>query len=306
MKTIRIGVFATLLGLVIFGLFSSVTMALSIPAKPTDIPIVDQTGTLTDDQKAILAKQISDEREISGNQIAIVIIPSLEGESLEEFSISLARDWGIGTKDNNNGVLMLVVINDKKLRIEIGFGLEGAFTDAQSGRITRNEITPEFTNGNYYEGIHAGLTSIIKAIHGEYTGRVLSGWDKAIDDYLGDIFFYLIIFIFIVISWVGSILGRTKSWWLGGVIGFVLGFMILVASGFGILGIICVITLTILGLLFDKKVSKNYKKRTKSGHKPSWWAGGGFFGGGSSGGGGGGFGGFGGGGFSGGGSSGSW
>jgi uncharacterized protein len=260
---------------------ASQALALDIPAKPLDIPIVDQTNTLSAEQKAQLATQIADERTKSGNQIAIVIVPTLENEALEDYSLQIARTWGIGTGENNNGVLLFIAKDDRKLRIEVGTGLEGALTDVQAGRIIRNDISPRFRQGQYYEGIQVGLTSIIAAIHGEYTASAIA------------------------LSWLGSILGRTKSWWAGGVLGGVSGGVAGLLSGSLLIGLIGIGALGIFGLIFDKIVSANYRAHAGGNVRPSWWAGGGFLGGGGPRGGGG-FGGFGGGGFGGGGSSGSW
>lgn len=302
MKAIRFSLVIAIFSVILSFVFINKVIALDIPTAPTlEMPILDQTNTLTTEQKDILAEQINKERLESSNQIVILIINSLEGESIEDYSINVSRQWGIGTNYNNNGVLLLVALNDRELRIEVGSGLEGALTDAISSRIRRNDITPAFKDGRYYDGISLGLNSIIKAIHGEYTAKSQEKNSDYMFDIVFEIFYYFLVFIVI---WLGSILGRTKSWWLGGVIGFALGFIILVISGFKPYGVFWILVLTPVGLLFDKVVSKNYKKRTKSGHHPNWWAGGGFFGGGSSSGGGGGS--FGGGGFSGGGSSGSW
>lgn len=299
LKFVRSGVAVAVLGFLVAGLISPSVAALDVPQRPTDIPIVDQTNTLTAEQKTALAGQIADERAKSGNQIAIVIVPSLQDESLEEYSLAIARDWGIGTGENNNGVLLVIAKDDRLLRIEVGTGLEGVLTDVQSGRIIRNDIAPPFKEGKYYEGVQAGLTSIIAAIHGEYTAASTEGksgsfpWES------------VLILGIVVLSWLGSILARTKSWWGGGVVGGLAGGAAGFFTGSLIIGLIGVGALAVIGLIFDKVVSANYQSHAGRGVKPSWWAGGGFLGGGG-GSGGGGFGGFGGGGFGGGGSSGSW
>ena len=292
--------------LVVAGFFGATILApdaaaLEVPPKPTDIPIVDQTGTLSDEQKRTLAEKIAIERQKSGNQIAVVMVPTLENEALENYSLKIAREWGIGTKENNNGILLFIVKDDRRLRIEVGRGLEGALTDVQSARIIRNDIRPQFQQGKYYEGINAGLTSIIAAIHGEYTAS-----DTAPQS--SDVSFpweAIVLFGFMGFSWLGSILARTKSWWAGGVIGGIAGGIIGLVMASLVAGLIGAFILTILGLLFDKAVSANYQERSRRGDDPSWWAGGTFLGGGGSGSGGG-FGGFGGGGFGGGGASGDW
>jgi uncharacterized protein len=274
---------------------SQSALALAVPKAPTTSPVVDQTNTLTPTQLSSLAGTIAAERTASSNQIAVLMVSSLEGQSIEDFSIAVAREWGIGTKEKNNGVLLVIAKDDRKLRIEVGYGLEGALTDAQSGRIIKNDITPKFKTGDYYGGISSGVNKIIQSIHGEYVSSD-SPSRGGIGNY-ADLFFFV---LFIPI-WLGSILARSKSWWAGGLLGILVG--IVVGLLFKVL-IMAILGLGLLGFLFDWVVSNNYKDRTSRGLSPAWWAGGSTRGGGSSGGGG--FGGFGGGGFGGGGSSGSW
>ena len=103
------------------------------------------------------------------NQIAILTINSLDGDILEEYAIRVAHtEWKLGQGDKDNGVLLLVVIDDKKVRIEVGQGLEGVLTDALSNRIIRNEIAPNFRRGDYDAGISAAANAIMSAIKGEY------------------------------------------------------------------------------------------------------------------------------------------
>ena len=108
------------------------------------------------------------ERDSTSNQIALLILPSLEGEPIEEFSLRVAEKWKIGQKKKDNGVLMLIAINDKKMRIETGYGLEGVLTDALSSRINRNEMAPYFRQGDFDSGVKAGVIAVIQAIKGEY------------------------------------------------------------------------------------------------------------------------------------------
>lgn len=300
---LRLGLATVVAGFFVACWFGSPLHALAVPAVPTDIPIVDQTNTLTAEQTSALAQKIAAERSATGNQIGILIIPSLDGQILEDYSLDVARQWGIGTKDRNSGVLLLIAKNDRKIRIEVGYGLEGALTDIRSGQIIRDRMAPAFRQNDYYGGISSGIDGIIAAIHGEadpnigkstqHTPAASFPWE-------------FILFIgFITISWLGSILARTKSWWAGGVLGGIAGVITGLIFGFLFIGIASIFILTILGLLFDKAVSRNFTEHASQGDTPSWWAGGGFLGGGGSGSGGG-FGGFGGGGFGGGGASGGW
>ena len=133
MKKSRLfGILASVLACL--ALFVGQAAALNIPPKPTASPVVDQTNTLTADQQASLAATIAAERSKTGNQIAILMIPTLDGDALEDYSIRVARGWGIGEKGKDNGVLLLIAKNDHKLHIEVGYGLEGSLTDAKTSQ----------------------------------------------------------------------------------------------------------------------------------------------------------------------------
>lgn len=186
---------------------------------------VDETGTLGHSQLNDLNTKLRDEEKNSSNQILVYMIPSLNGESLEDVSIRLAEKNKIGKKDKNNGVLLLVVKNDRKVRIEVGYGLEGVLTDAVSSQIIRNEITPAFKSGNYNEGINKGIDAIISTINGEYTAdkgndKVDIGCCLGIPVFVIIIFGFIFIFIFINIIkgifGVGRTLRGGKGGWSSG------------------------------------------------------------------------------------------
>jgi uncharacterized protein len=159
----RIFLFPFLIGLL---LVAQAAFSLQIPEKPKG-RVSDYAGLLTNDQIVRLDAQLQTYEEETTNQIALAIFKSLEGESLEDFSIRLAEKWKIGTR-KDNGVILLVFQDDRKLRIEVGYGLEGVLTDAISSSIIRNDIAPRFRQGDYYGGIEAGIQKIIEATRGEY------------------------------------------------------------------------------------------------------------------------------------------
>lgn len=128
----------------------------------------DEAHVLSAGMRTELEHILKAERDSTSNQIAILIIPSLEGGSLEDFSIRVVENWKLGKKDKDNGVLLLIAIQERKVRIEVGHGLEGVLTDALSSRINRNEISPYFRQGDYDGGTKAGVIAIIHAIKGEY------------------------------------------------------------------------------------------------------------------------------------------
>jgi uncharacterized protein len=140
---------------------------LRVPPAP-DRRISDYAGALTPAQRDRLEQQLVEREQGSGNQVVVAIFRSLDGESLEDFSIRLAQAWRIGQKGLDNGVIFLVFLDDRKMRIEVGYGLEPTLTDAVSSSILRDVVAPRFREGKVAEGIGAGLDAIEAAIKGTY------------------------------------------------------------------------------------------------------------------------------------------
>ena len=246
-------------------------------------------------KQSLEQKLVAFEKETS-NEISVVTVKNLDGDYIENFAEKLFKEWKIGKEKEDNGVLILAAIEDRKMRLEVGYGLEGALTDAQSNWIINNEMKPAFQAGNYGEGINLAVDKIISATRGEYIPS-----EKKQSKVNYEFIFWVVIFVFM---WLAAILGRSKSWWAGGAIGGAAGVVLGLIWGFLWLGVGSIIGLTVFGLLFDFIVSKKYNAAKASGKNLPWFLGGGGFGGGGSSGGG--FGGFGGGMSGGGGSSGSW
>jgi len=149
--------------------FANNSFAQNIIAKPSPATLVtDVAGVLTPEQKQALENKLVAIDDSSSNQIAVVIIPTLDGYPKEEYANKLFRAWGIGDKKKNNGVLLLIAINDRQIWIEVGYGLEGAIPDITALNIIDNDIKPAFKAGNYYEGINKATDNIAKAAVGEY------------------------------------------------------------------------------------------------------------------------------------------
>jgi uncharacterized protein len=186
--------------------------------------VTDKTGTLNSAQIKSLESKLSGFEKESSNQVVVWMTPSLEGESLEEKSYEIAEQNGIGQKSKNNGVLLFIAKNDRKLRIEVGYGLEGALTDALCDQIIRKEITPQFKKGNFYEGISDGVDAIIKATKGEYTADKKTNEDDSGISFCcipfpALIFFVIFFFIFfvpIVRRIFGGSKGKSSNWWWTG------------------------------------------------------------------------------------------
>ncbi|MBF1042610.1 MAG: TPM domain-containing protein [Candidatus Nanosynbacter sp.] len=203
---------------VLFGcLFSNTAFAkLEVPAAPPiERPIIDQTESLANEDIDRIAQLINAERQKKSFQIGVLMIPTLgSDDSLEEYSLKVARQWGIGDKKKSNGVLLLIAKNDRKMRIEVGNGIEGSLTDARASQIIRNTIAPKFRSGDYAGGVEAGVKRIIDAAE----GRNLS--DNDIDGESIVSMLFIVIFITIIVIAIlkgnGSNGSRRRYWWLAG------------------------------------------------------------------------------------------
>ena len=133
--------------------------------------IHDDAHVLKQETIDALEKRLKVYEDSTSNQIAILTTPSLDGEVLEEYSLKVAEAWKLGKKEKDNGVLLLIAVDDHKMRIEVGHGLEGMLTDAHSSRIIRNELTPNFRKSDYDAGVAAAVDAMIKSIGGEYSAE---------------------------------------------------------------------------------------------------------------------------------------
>ena len=129
----------------------------------------DFSGTLTPSQKQALEQKLLSFEDSSSVQIAVVIIPSLNGNEVADYNVKLFRAWGVGNKKTNNGVVLLIAIDDHKLNITTGYGAEGPLPDITSKEIIDEIIVPKFKGKDYYRGISDGTDAIISAVRGEYT-----------------------------------------------------------------------------------------------------------------------------------------
>jgi len=129
--------------------------------------VVDQTGTLSSGDIAALSQKLRDFETRKGSQLAVLIVPTTQPETIEQYSIRVAEAWKIGRKKIDDGAILVVAKNDRHLRIEVGYGLEGALTDVTSRRIIDEIITPKFRTGDFGGGISDGVDRMIKVIDGE-------------------------------------------------------------------------------------------------------------------------------------------
>lgn len=181
----------------VFGPF--LAMAQDIPRRPNPPKLVnDYANVLSPDEEARLEAKLVAYDDSTSNQIAIVTITTLEGYPIEEYSLKILRDWQIGNKTTNNGALILAVIDDRQIRIEVGYGLEGAIPDITANQIIRNDIAPSFRDKNYYEGFEKASESIIKASAGEYKAPEGYGKKGKGGKSIGGIILAFIVIVFVL------------------------------------------------------------------------------------------------------------
>ncbi|HEX6200174.1 MAG TPA: TPM domain-containing protein, partial [Thermoanaerobaculia bacterium] len=260
--------------------------------------VVDEAGIVPPDAAARIEETLRAFEEETGAQVAVLTVPSLEGEVLEDYSLKVAETWGLGREDRDDGVLLLVARDDRQLRIEVGYGLEGALTDAEAGRIVRNVIVPRFKAGDYGGGIEAGVDAVVGTLRGE-EGLIPedSGPVEGAPDSLGarvgmGAIFFVVVGLFSVIALFGK---GCQSWFLYVfLIPFWTAFPLAIfGAGGAVLGLLWIVLFPLLRLVLDRSPrGKRLVRTTPWLHGLSTWAatsssrGGGFGGGGFSGGGG--------------------
>jgi uncharacterized protein len=273
--------------------------------------VTDLTGTLTAAQQAGLEEKLAGFEARKGSQLAVLIVPTTEPEDIAQYSIRVVEQWKLGREKVDDGALLVVAKDDRRMRIEVGQGLEGALNDATSRRIISDTITPLFKQGDYFGGIDAGLDRMIRVLDGEPLPAPDRRWQDRSQGFWGSIPF-LIIIVFVGSAVLRAIFGRPLGAALTGagtgVFAWLATFVLPIAVIAGVVGF-GIALLTGLSGGGGGGWTNLPRGGGRRGGYGGWTAGGfggGFGGGGGSGGfGGGGFSG-GGGGFSGGGASGSW
>ena len=274
-------------------LTSLVMLAQSRPAKALAVPsltgrVNDYAAMLSPATRQQLDNVLASLEKEDSTQLAVLTINSLEGENLEEFSLQVAEKWRLGQKGLDNGALLIIAKNDRKLRIEVGYGLEGVLTDLTSGRIIRDIITPQFKNGNFDQGVIDGVAAMIAAVRGEFSEQDVASSGKPSE---GDISGFVVFLLFALFN-IGKLLGRNKMMaaTVGAVAAPLIGGLFLGSQWLLILALIP--AGFIAAYLASATIgSVNGSSGRGSGHYGGYSSGGGGFGGGGFGGGGGGFGG---------------
>jgi len=180
-----------------FTLFAGAQKSIPKPNPPRLVN--DNAGLLNKLDADALEKKLVALDDSTSNQIVVLTVQSLNGEVIEDVAVNTFRDWGIGGKDKNNGVLLLIAVQDRKIRIEVGYGLEGAIPDVVANDIINNDLTPAFKEGNYLSGITKAVDNLSKAAVGEYKVKR----KKKNDEVSGKDILVFIIILFVVLMIVG-------------------------------------------------------------------------------------------------------
>lgn len=253
-----------ILAIVFLGIFAIPKFLLAVSYPAPSGYVNDFAGVISADTKQNLETTITQFKEQTTNEIAVVTLKSLDGDTIENAAVAIFEQWGIGDKEKDNGVLLLVAVDDRQLRIEVGYGLEPVLTDSRAGNIIRTTITPAFKEGDYNLGITQGVNAII-----EVTSADPTLYDDSTAPVVNDESFSKFFFLVFALTYLSAFWARSKRIWPGGVLGFLLGAIFI--SGFA------AFFLGLWGLFLDWLISKNYKTRKAKGLPTSWWSSGGGF-----------------------------
>jgi len=245
--------------------------AVAVP--PLSGRVVDQTGTLRSDEVASLTQTLKDFEARKGSQIAVLIAPTTDGEAIEQFSLRVAEAWKIGRKRVDDGALLVIAKNDRHLRIEVGYGIEGALTDATTKRIIDEDITPKFKAGDFSGGISAGVERMIKVIDGEkLPAPAPPQWHGPNPlDYIDPFNPFVLVLLFFGGAFLRSILGRL----IGSIAnGGIIGLLAWLAVGSLAASILAGVVIFAISMLAESFASAGPPVRGRGGYSGGGWSGG--------------------------------
>lgn len=243
--------------------------------------VVDEAGVLSPQFKSEISTQLAGHERATTNQVVVVTLKTLHGYDISDYGYQLGRHWGIGQKGKNNGALLIIAPNEKKIRIEVGYGLEGTLTDAVSRDIIERFIKPSLRQQNIEQGIRAGVGAILAALSGEYTPAPPTSSPTRHEDIpVGAVLFGILAFLHFVTRLAPRGAKRGKGRWfaaagIGGVIGILFWFL----TGILVLALVLAVIAFLLTLLLDGRSGGG----GWGGSSGGWGGGGGWSGGGDGG-----------------------
>jgi uncharacterized protein len=267
-------------------LFPPAYTAAEIAVPPLKARVTDLTATLTSDQRAALEQKLAALEARKGSQVAVLLVPTTLPETVEQYAIRVFDQWKLGRKGMDDGVLLLVAKNDRKLRIEVGYGLEGAIPDAIARRVMDEDIVPLFKRGNFYGGISAGTDRVSKLIEGESMPPPKratapgSGWST-------ETYFIGFIILAMASQLLHSLLGRFLGAGVAGIAAGIVGYVLAGLTAAVIIGFIAFVISLFIGATGRHGSGWSSGGNWSSGGGSGSSGGGGFSGGGGSSGGGG-------------------
>jgi len=259
-------------------LFPPAYTAAEIAVPPLKARVTDLTATLTSDQRAALEQKLAALEARKGSQVPVLLVPTTQPETVEQYAIRVFDQWKLGRKGMDDGVLLLVAKNDRKLRIEVGYGLEGAIPDAIAKRVIDDDIMPLFKQGNFYGGISAGTDRVSKLIEGESMPPPRratapgSGWST-------ETFFIGFIILAMASQLLHSLLGRFLGAGVAGVAAGIVGYVLAGLAAAAIIGLIAFVISLFVGATGRRGSGWSSGGNWSSGGD-SWSSGGGGFSGG--------------------------
>ena len=249
-----------------------------LPVPPLAGRITDQTGTLTAEQKATLDQTLTAFEARKGSQLAVLMVATTAPEAIEQYALRVAEQWKLGRKKVDDGAILVVAKDDRALRIEVGYGLEGALSDLTSKRIINETILPRFKNQDFYGGITAGVGQIIRVVDGEplpAPGNKSSGGIGDVQQYLPVLFILALVVGGVLRAALGKVPGSVLT---GGVVGVIAWFVVGALSMALVAGVVALFV-TLLGGGMGRGLGGFYGGG-RGGHGGGFGGGGGFRGGG--------------------------
>jgi uncharacterized protein len=218
-------------------LLAGMLASADVAVPPLTARVTDLTGTLSGGAVARIETKLADFEAKKGSQIAVLIVPTTQPEEIEQFSIRVEDAWKLGRKKVDDGVYLIVAKNDRRVRIEVGYGLEGALPDAIASRIISETITPHFKLGDYDGGVEAGVDQIISVVNGEPLPEPDKKWDHRSG--LSNMLPLLLVVVFVASGVLRSIFGRlfgsVATGGLAGGLAWLLSHFLPIGLGAGVL-----------------------------------------------------------------------
>ncbi|HWI14798.1 MAG TPA: YgcG family protein, partial [Burkholderiales bacterium] len=224
--------------------FAAAWATAEVPVPQLKARVTDLAGALTSAQRTALEERLAAFEAKKGSQIAVLIVPTTQPEAIEQYGIRVAEAWKVGRKDVDDGAILLVALNDRAVRIEVGYGLEGVLPDAIAKRIIDEDIVPRFRSGDYYGGIEAGVSRMIRVVEGEPLPPPRARAPAQQDIGLQELFVLGMLLVFVAGGILRAMFGRMVG---SGVVGAVGGFVAFMLVG----SLLAAIVLGIVVALFS-------------------------------------------------------